>query len=260
MSRDSDIELFALGLLGALDGAEAAAVAARLDARRPDDLEAIAAAEALVGAIGRTAPEVAPSVGARERLLERIAHDAPEVRSRAGSASALPPRPAAAPSPVVRRTRWLVPAVVGVAFLGLALLNALQGLRKPVATAESEISALLLDPSAERWVLADLKNPGGRPLAVVVGDVAQQRFFVASTRLAPPPKDTTYVLWTISKEPGAAPKNVGSIANSSDAKVIVEIATSLKDLAAVAVSVERDPKTTAPTADAIIALAKAAGG
>jgi anti-sigma-K factor RskA len=258
MSRDSDIELFSLHLLGALDGDEAARVRARFEARHSEDLEAITAAESLVGSVGAAAPLVTPPLAARERLLARVAHDAPEVRSRAGSASALPPRPAApsAPSP---RTRWIVPAVLGVAFAALALFNALRDTGPTIDSAEQQVSALLLDPSTPRWIMTDTTGPAARPIATVVGDAKQRRFFLAADRLAAPPKGKSYVLWTVSKEPGASPRNVGAIKTSSDAKVILEVLDKayLSDLAAVAISVEADERVTAPTKDAIVGMAKA---
>ncbi len=256
MSRDSVIELFTLSLLGALDGEEAAAVRARLDARRPEDLDAITAAETLVGSIGAGVARVSAPPAARERLLARIAHDAPEVRSRAGSASALPPRPAA-PSRPARRTRWIVPALLGAAFFALALFNALRDTGSTMDTAEQQLSRLLLDPSNPRWIANDAKDPAAKPIATVVGDAKQRRFILAVDKLAAPPKGKAYVLWTISKEPGAQPKNVASIPLASEAKVILEVTdtAALADLAAVAISLESDVRTTTPTD--VIAVAKA---
>lgn len=257
MSRDSDIELFSLHLLGALDGDEVSAVRVRFEARSPEDLDAIVAAEALVRSVGAAAPLVTPPAAVRERLLGRIAHDAPEVRSRAGSASALPPRPAA-PSGRAPRPRWIVPAVLGAAFLALALFNALRDTGPTMDSAEQQVSSLLLDPSTPRWIMTDATDPANRPIATVVGDAKQKRFFLAADRLPAPPKGKSYVIWTISKELDASPKNVGSIKTSSDAKVILEVFEKayLSDLAAVAISVESDEHVTAPTKDAIVGMAK----
>jgi len=255
MSHDDDAELFALALLHALDGDEGRAVIARLEARAPQDVPVIARAEALLASIGASAVPEAPPAGARERLLARIAHDAPEVRSRARASSSRPPQPVA-PAVPPRRTRFIVPAVLGVAFLALAILNAVQGLRPSAQAPDAEITSLLLDPAGARWVIKDT-GPASRPMAIAVGDARQKRFFFVANRLPAPPKDRSYVLWTISKQPGSAPKNVGAIRTSTDARVVVEVSASgdLAEIDTVAVSVESDPSTSAPTD--IVAAGKA---
>ncbi len=157
----------------------------------------------------------------------------------AGPAPAAPPRP----------TRWIVPAILAAAFLGLTILNTIQGFKPTAAAAESELAALLLDPATPRWVLTDVKDSAGRPFASVVGDTPGRRLFFATNRLPSPGAGRSYVLWTVGKEPNAVPRNVGAITIGSEAKVVLEVseAPSLRDLAAFVVSVETDPRASSAT-------------
>lgn len=176
--------------------------------------------------------------------------DAPDpLAPRAAATPAADGSASPAPAATSRIARWILPGALLAGFLTLAVLNTLQGLKPTAAAAEQEIAALLLDPATPRWVLLDAKDPARRPFASVVGDTPGRRLFFATNRLPPPGTGRTYVLWTVGREPNAAPRNVGSVAVKSEAKVVLEMseAPSLRDLSAFLVSAESDPKAAAPT-------------
>jgi hypothetical protein len=261
-------ELFALHLLGALDGAEAAGVAARYTARRAEDVAAIVEAEALVANLAHAAPRVQPPAGARARLLASIASAPGAGRPEGARDAATPPSRRAPGVGAPSRPRWLVrvrlapvlvvAALVSVAVLAFALLRP----TPPAPVADGDLLAVTRDPAAPRWVLADPSDAARPPLATVYEDRTGRRLVLVAPRLASPGAGRSYVLWTIGKEPGAAPRNVGALPFTAGNDVLYAVgdAPALAELSAVAISIEANPRAVAPTATQIIAFGKAPGG
>jgi|GEM_PF-1964792 len=265
MTRPDDVDLLSLWLLGALDKAETEAVRARIAEGVPSTLDALAEARRVVGTLGLGAPDAAPPAGARERLLA-AAHREPSVGaapqdppwagpSESGGVAQKPSRKA--PGAASRRTRWLVPSLIGATFLLLAALGVRRAFEPTGVSAEdARFGALVLDPRTERWVFKDPTT--GEELGLAIRDAESKRAWLSLKRLPEPAAGKTYVLWTIAQGEGRKPENRGAVVVRRDRRIDLELPENveLRDVAVLAISLEADPATPAPTDGAVKALAR----
>lgn len=263
MTPSDEVDLLALWLLDALDPAEAEAVGARVAEGVPSTLAALEEARRVVGALALGTPEAAPPPEARARLLAAAraqpAHDSPPGDRRdLGRPDRRAPGAGAsggAPAPRPRATRWVVPGLIGATFLLLAVLNVWQGVQPTgVSPEDARYGRLLLDPRTERWVFKDPTT--GEPLGLGIRDADSRRGWLSLKGLPAPDAGRTYVLWTIAEGEGRQPENRGAISLRGDRRIDLELPESieLRDVAALAVSLETDPATPTPTV--VKALAK----
>jgi len=158
----------------------------------------------------------------------------------------------ATPAVAVRPARWFVPSLLAGLFLLMAGAQVLLTLRpapSPRSEEEARVLELLTDPAAQRLTL---KEPGadGKPVALALQDAGRRRLLVFAKKLPTLDKGRTYVFWYL--RPGAGgptPENAGAfqVAPGTGPDMVVTDATSLRDLAGVAVSEETDPRAKAPT-------------
>ena len=256
MTPAFDRDTLALYVLGALEPEEAAPIEAALAAGDADTTAAVAEARRLSAAVGATAPEAALPEGATDRLLARVRKEgggapAASSRGRPEGAAALPPRP---------RPRWFAPALVTAMFVALAGFSVLNTLtERRIDETVLALADMAGDPDVVAWSLASTAAGGGK-VGLVYHQPKTGKMLVVGKALPKPPEGKTYVLWTIAAG-GGAPVNRGilrpSIAGGS--AVLLPQAPLPEGLDAVAVSLESDPRVTAPTAAEIKALAKGGG-
>lgn len=259
MTPPDDVDLLALWLLDALDDAEAAAVAARVAEGVPATLAALEAARSVVGAVAFGSPEVTPPPDARARLLAAArARPAVDVsREDRRDAERLDRRAPGSglPGARPRRTRWVVPALIGASFLLVAVLNVWRGSAPSGVTSEdARYGRLLLDPRTERWVFKDPTT--GEPLGLAIRDADSRRAWISLKGLPAAEAGKSYVLWTIAAGEGRKPENRGAVEVLRDRRIDLELSESIElhDVVALAVSLETDPATPTPTV--VKALAK----
>ncbi|MFO0932797.1 MAG: anti-sigma factor [Planctomycetota bacterium] len=258
MTHDDLVERFALHLLGALEGDEARAMAARAAAPSPDDAEALRAATELVASVGRATPPVAPPAGARAALLRRARAARPDgaPASDGGAASAGPaldsrraPGSAAPAEGAGRPSKWGLVGLAGL-FLLLAGLQIFSVLTKNAAVnAQDDVIGPLTDPEVERWVLGSTDPANPRPVAVAFHDTAHRRILVRGPRLPALEAGQVYVLWALDRrDDGKSPRNLMAFRGGGPViDAVVSDAVAPAALKALAISIERDPKTAVPT-------------
>jgi len=155
------------------------------------------------------------------------------------------------------RVRWAVPALIGASFVLLAVLNVWRGVQPSGFSPEdARFGRLLLDPRTERWVFKDPVT--GEELGLAIRDADSRRAWITLKRLPEPGAGRTYVLWTTPHGEGRGSENRGPVAVRRDRLIDLELPESieLRDVAELAVSLEADPATRAPTVGAVKALAK----
>ncbi|MBL9087378.1 MAG: anti-sigma factor [Planctomycetia bacterium] len=252
MTRDDLVERFALHLLGALEGEEARAMAARAAAPSADDAEALRAATELVATLGRATAPVAPPPGARAALLRRARASRPsgDAADAASSGPALDTRRApGAADPSGRPSKW---GLVGLAALflllaGLQVFNVLT--RNATTRGRDDLLGPLTDPDVERWVLGSTDPANPRRVAVAFHDTATRRILVRGAHLPALETGQVYVLWALDRgDDGKTPRNLTAFTGGQPViDAVVPDAVAPSSLKALAISIERDPRIAAPT-------------
>jgi hypothetical protein len=245
VSRDL-VELFTLHLLGALDGDEAREASALAASADPAARDALARAERFVHAIAHGAPPVAPPAQARAHLLARAAAE-PVARAAAGP-DAGTPSPSSRSAPVAGRrpaTRWGV-AALAISFLALAALQVVTVLSRGGRDDRERVVGALADPRNPRWTLASTGSDRA-PMATAVLDEERRWILVRGPALPRLETGQVYVLWGVPRG-GGAPRNLAAFRGGNPGlDAVVEDAPRTRELAELAVSVERDPRVAAPT-------------
>lgn len=250
MTHDELVERFALHLLGALEGDEAKVFAARAASPSAEDAEALRVATELVAAVGRAAPPEAPPAGARAAILRRArASRSPDGAAADAGAPALDSRRAPPVAEAPRPSKW---GLVGLAalFLLLAGLQVFSVLTKRAAVnAQDDVFGPLTNPDVDRWVLGSTDPANPRRVAVAFHDTATRRILVRGKNLPELEAGQVYVLWALDRaDDGRTPRNLLAFRGGQPViDAVVSDAVPPTALKALAISVERDPKVTAPT-------------
>ena len=244
---DARLETVAVYALGALPEAEALEIAAHI-AECPEcarEYQELRGAANLVASGAETA-EFAPNELQSQRMKNAIMR---EVR-----ASLQPATPKAEPSalPVVPRVPWLAylaaAACLTVAFLSTSQLSAVRTQHERDVKQVAQLRAQLDRQQRTEAILAAALQPGADRFPVGLGLVARSngRIILAMQHMPAPPKGKVYQAWTLRRgAKGVAP----SITFTPDASgtLVVELPGPAAGLAAVAVSVEPEGGSTAPT-------------
>ncbi|HEY4442164.1 MAG TPA: anti-sigma factor [Candidatus Elarobacter sp.] len=247
-TREEMMELVALYALGVLPRDQAALVAAFLAA--DDDARAeYHALRATADAIAVTAAEPvdsARSARMKERLSARIRADAasPAARRRIGPAAG-----------------WLWAAgLTAAASLLLAIISSVQVFttQGQLAQANRRIGTLQTQVAQaqrtaqferqERLMIGDLAAPDAKRYDVNDGIVVVRgdRLYLALSKLPPPPKGKVYQAWTLAKGAKAMQPSV-TFAPNAEGVAVVALPVDASRLGAVALSVEPDGGSKAPT-------------
>jgi len=148
-----------------------------------------------------------------------------------------------------RPSKWGLVGLAGL-FLLLAGLQAFSVLSKNAAgTARDDVFGPLTDPTVARWVLGSTDPANPRPLAVAFHDAAGRRLLVRGPHLPKLEAGQTYVLWALDRaDDGATPRALAAFRGGQPVlDVVVHDAPAPATLKALAVSLERDDRATAPT-------------
>ena len=135
-------------------------------------------------------------------------------------------------------------------FLLLAGLQIFSVLTKNAAVnAQDDVFGPLTDPDVERWVLGSTDPANPRRVAVAFHDTAHRRILVRGPHLPALETGQVYVLWALDKQDdGKAPRNLMAFRGGGPViDAVVSDAVAPASLKALAISIERDPKTAVPT-------------
>jgi anti-sigma-K factor RskA len=245
-NRDEMMESVALYALGVLPREESALIAAfianDLDARR-EYLDLRAAADSLAYSADEPV-DSATSSRMKERLMARVRADVPG-------------------QPVRSRAQAVYPAwiwgtgLAAAAAVVISVLTAAQdvNLRGNLATAQRRIQVLAAQnrqiervAAQDRRTLTDLLAPDAKRYEVAAGTVIvrRDRIYFAFSKLPAPPKGHVYQAWTAAKgATGMAPSV--TFAPNADGVAVVALPVDAAKVGAVAVSVEPDGGSKAPT-------------
>jgi anti-sigma-K factor RskA len=245
--RESMLESVALYALGILPRDETALVAAFIandvEARREyDDLRAAATALAL------TADEPVDSTRSarlKERLMARVRADAASGKLSAARVS--PAYPAWMWGTGLAAAAAIVFSVVTVA-QDVNTRGELAAAQRRAATLTVELAESQRSAAAENRTLTDLLAPDARRYAVAPGTVIvrRDRVYFAFSKLAALPKGRVYQAWTAPKGSATMAPSVTFTPNS-DGVAIVALPVDATRVGTVAVSVEPDGGSKAPT-------------
>ena len=245
-NRDEMMESVALYALGVLPREEAALVAAfianDLEARR-EYLDLRAAADSLAYSADEPV-DSATSSRMKERLMARV-------RSTASGAPARSRAQAAYPA-------WIWgTGLAAAAAVVISVLTAAQdvNLRGNLASAQRRIQVLAAQnrqiervAAQDRRTLTDLLAPDAKRYEVAAGTVVvrRDRIYFAFSKLPPPPKGHVYQAWTAPKGSTIVAPSV-TFAPNADGVAVVALPVDATRVGAVAVSVEPDGGSKAPT-------------
>jgi len=245
-NRAELMESVALYALGVLPREEAALIAAfianDLEARR-EYLDLRAAADALAHSAEEPV-DSATSSRMKERLMARVRATPPGETVRTRAQAAYP--------------AWIWGSgLATAAAVVISVLTAAQdfNLRADLRTAQSRIQVLSAQnrqiervAAQDRRTLTDLLAPDAKRYEVAAGTVVvrRDRIYFAFSKLPAPPKGHVYQAWTAAKgAPGMAPSV--TFAPNADGVAVVALPVDATRVGAVAVSVEPDGGSKAPT-------------
>jgi anti-sigma-K factor RskA len=238
------VALYALGVLPREDAALIAAfVASDLEARR-EYLDLRAAADALAHS-AEDPVDSATSSRMKERLLARVRAEA------AGSGAARSRAQAAYPT-------WLwgtgLAAAAAIVFSVVSVAQDVN-LRGELAAAQRRIGTLQAQngqservAAQDRRTLTDLLALDAKRYTVAAGTVVvrRDRIYFAFSKLPPPPKGHVYQAWTAPKGSTTVAPSI-TFAPNADGVAVVALPVDATRVGAVAVSVEPDGGSKAPT-------------
>jgi anti-sigma-K factor RskA len=245
-NRDAMMESVALYALGVLPREEAALVAAfianDLEARR-EYLDLRAAADSLAYSADEPV-DSATSSRMKERLMARVRSTASGEPARSRAQAAYP--------------AWIWgTGLAAAAAVVISVLTAAQdvNLRGNLASAQRRIQVLAAQnrqiervAAQDRRTLTDLLAPDAKRYEVAAGTVVvrRDRIYFAFSKLPPPPKGHVYQAWTAPKGSTIVAPSV-TFAPNADGVAVVALPVDATRVGAVAVSVEPDGGSKAPT-------------
>jgi anti-sigma-K factor RskA len=244
---DGTMESVALYALGVLPREEAALVAAFIandDAARREYVALRAAADA-VAYTAEEPVDSARSARMKERLMARV-------RSDAAAGTVGPGRT----GPAYGAWLWGT-GLAAAAAVVFSLTTVIQdvNLRGDLASAQRRIAQLQAQLTQnerlarqDRRILADLVAPDAKRYSVPAGSIVRRgdRIYFALSKLPPPPRGKVYEAWTAAKGSSSMSPSVTFTPNA-DGVAVVALPVDATRVGAVAVSVEPEGGSKAPT-------------
>jgi hypothetical protein len=139
-------------------------------------------------------------------------------------------------------------------FLVLAAVQVATTLSRTHDEQHDKMVAVMSDPASTRWMLTETGKPDGHAMAVAFLNEKDGMIVVGGKGLPDVRPGEVYVLWAIEKIAAATPRNLVAFrAGTYGAMAMVHDAPMPRDLVALAISVETDPRAKAPTAARIVA-------
>ena len=238
-----DVAIYALG---SLTPAEAARVRARLEtcARCRDELRALQPATA---AIGAASAMEAPGDLLKVRIMRQVRADA------LASAHSAPSQKGAIVWPAyLVAAAALVFAIVST-IVNLSLVGQLKSEQSGLAQAQISTKGLAKNLAMERRTLADLMNPSAKRYPVTDGEVVRSgnKLYITLHDVPTPPRGKVYQAWTLTNGASAMTPSVTFVPDRHGI-AIVSLPVNAQHIGAVAVSVEPDGGSKAPTTKPIL--------
>jgi anti-sigma-K factor RskA len=245
-SREEMMELVALYALGVLPREEAALTAAFLandEAARAEYLVLRASADALAYSAEEPV-DSARSSRMKERLLARVRNE---------HSNGITARRRIGPN-----AGWLwaaslaTAAALLLAIISTVQLSSLQGQLTQAARRNSVLSTQVAqaqrDAQRDRQMLTDLVAPDARRYQVAQGVVVVRgdRIYLTLMKLPPPPRGKVYQAWTLPKGAKAVQPSL-TFSPNADGVAVVALPVDASKVGAVAVSVEPEGGSKAPT-------------
>lgn len=240
-----DVAVYALG---ALPEADAARVRAHLATCGECAAEYAALASAAL-TVGRSAPDATPSPLLKGRIMRavRAQTPAPGAVVRAG-------RPLVWPAYLVAAACFAIAVISSL--MNLSLLEQLKSAQTQVAQTQRQDLGLARNLADEKTMVADLEDVQAERYTFDDGQVVRvgRRLYVTMHDLATPPRGKVYQAWTLPKGAKAMVPSVTFVPNAHGVAVI-QIPADAETTGAVAVSVEPEGGSKAPTTKPVVVQA-----
>jgi len=249
--REEMMSLVAAYALGSLPASEHRRVSAFMltDAEARAEFDALRPAADAIGFAAEEPVDSARSARMKERLMATV-------RAEAASAKITPigaARSASGARPGLLMGVGLAAAAAAVfAFVSIiqnfSLRSDLANANMRANTLQTQIAANALVQNRDRQMVADLFAPDAQHYAVADGEIIRhgQHLYLALKKLPPLPKGKVYQAWTLAKDAKAVAPSV-TFSPSSTGVAVVALPENADGLAAVALSVEPEGGSKAPT-------------
>ena len=238
-----DVAVYALGALAAPGSAR---VRAHIAACAQCQAEYDALAPVAL-AVAHAAPDAEPSALMKARVMRSVRGDA-----------------AAKPAPSARPLVWPAYLVAAACFavavisslMNLSLMEQLKSAQTQTAQVEHASSGLASNLADEKTMVADLADSDAQRFAVSDGQVVRVRehLYITLHGLATPPRGKVYQAWTLLKGAKVMAPSVTFVPNAHGVAVI-SLPVDARQTNAVAVSVEPDGGSKAPTSKPMLVQA-----
>jgi len=245
-AHDDMLDDVAVYALGALPAAEAARVRAHLATCAECRAEYEALAPAAL-AIAQSAPDAEPSALLRARIMRGIREESKPERARATRAFVWPAYLVAAACFAI--------AVIS-SLWNLSLMEQLKSAQTQATQTERNASGLARNLADEKTMVADLLESDAQRYNVNDGQVVRvrQHLYITLHDLAVPPHGKVYQAWTLPKGSKAMAPSVTFVPNAHGVAV-VELGVDARSTDAVAVSIEPEGGSKAPTTKPVLVQA-----
>lgn len=239
-----DVAVYALGALAAPDAARVRAhIATCAECRAEYNLLAPAAL-----AVAHGAPDAEPSALLRARIMR-------DVRADASAKPAAASRPLVWPAYLVAAACFAVAVVSSL--VNLSLMEQLKTAQTQSVQSEHAASGLARNLADEKTMVADLLDANAQRYAVNGGQVVRvgDRLYITLHDLTSPPRGKVYQAWTLPKGSKVMAPSVTFVPNVHGVAVIALGGVDARATAAVAVSVEPEGGSKAPTSKPLLVQA-----
>jgi hypothetical protein len=176
---------------------------------------------------------------------------------RAVRSSSADPKPIRATRPIVWPA-YLVAAAcfalaVALSLMNLSLIEQLKTAQLQAARTQARSSGLVRDLTSERSTIADLMDESAQRLDIPGGQIVRvhDRLYITMHDLAQPPRGKVYQAWTLPKG-GKSMQPSLTFLPDAHGVAVVAIPVAAKDTAALAISVEPEGGSKAPTTKPLV--------
>jgi len=142
---------------------------------------------------------------------------------------------------------------VALSLINLSLIEQLKTAQIQVARTQSRSSGLVRDLTAERGTIADLMDESAQRLEIPGGQIVRvhDRLYITMHDLAQPPRGKVYQAWTLPKGGKTMQPSLTFLPDAHGVAVIA-LPVSARDTAALAISVEPEGGSKAPTTKPLV--------
>jgi len=238
-----DVAVYALGALPAPEAERIHAHIATCEECR-DEYQALAPAAL---ALAHDTPDAEPSVLLKARLMRQVRGEAP-------ARTATTSRPLVWPAYLVAAACFII--AVFSSLSNLSLMQQLKSSQTQLAQESRNASGLARNLADEKTMVAELAEPAAQRYNVNDGQVVRvnNHLYITLHDLAAPPRGKVYQAWTLPKGSKTMAPSVTFVPNAQGVAVIA-VPADARETDAVAVSVEPEGGSKAPTSKPVVVQA-----